>query len=131
MIGGEVKNIIMRHIIVHRNRELVLNELLPDNVGVFFNEKTHTAKVFSSEKEAAEFETLLAKRDEEREIQQGKVIPIDFEGLKKLADENNVVYDKSVTTKELKIVIDKYIDESNYPDNVKEDVEKTDISVTR
>ena len=115
VIGGEVNNIIMRHIIVHRNRELVINQPLPDNVGVFFNEITHTAKVFSSEKEASEFETLLTKRDEEGEVQQGEVIPIDFEGLKKFADEKNIPYSEADTAESLKDIVDTWIDKSNYP----------------
>lgn len=105
----------MKHIIVHKDGELVLSQPLPSGVGVFFNTKTHTAKVFADEKEAAEFEMLLTKRDEQGEVQQGQIVPLDFDGLKKFADDKKIPYHQSSTVTELKEIVDTWINVSNYP----------------
>ena len=114
VIGGGHKTKYMKHIIVHRQRELVLNEPLPENVGVFFSAETYTAKVFDSKVEAEKFEKLL-DRQEEDTLKPGTKVPLDKAGLMAFADNMKIPYKSTDTTATIKSQVDKWIDESNYP----------------
>jgi hypothetical protein len=95
-----------RRIVVYADTGIVLNNELPDGVGVFYNTDVYTAKVYTAEteEEAGEYAEAIHS-----------VRPVDVTGLKAFADRMNIPYPASVTISELQDIVDVWITTSNYP----------------
>jgi hypothetical protein len=92
----------MKQIVVHTAEEVILNEPLPDGVGVFFHNKT--AKVFETEAQANKYAELVHGNK-----------PTNVNDLKAFATEMNIPFDKEIKASELQELVDNFISTSNYP----------------